>query len=96
MLIKTINWGNQVIVVLFANPFYWRFKWFKRSTGLPDNGSYGEVVMCLIPFIVQNVLNSLLIKEVPLSDAITWTSTWVVNECLKLVIVALDILFSVR
>ena len=38
----------------------------------------------LIPFIVENELNSLLAKEVSLSVTAIWVSSGVANECLKL------------
>ena len=40
--------------------------------------------------------NSLLVKEVPLSVTIIWGSQWVTNECLKLLVVALDVMFDMR
>ena len=38
----------------------------------------------VIPFIIENELDSLLAKEVSLSVTAIWVSSWVANECLKL------------
>ena len=46
--------------------------------------------MCLIPFLLQNVPNSSLVKEVPLSEKINSGIPCAANRFLKIVIVDID------
>ena len=62
--IKTVDWGNQFTVSDFTIFFHWKFKHlYTPSAGPFDDEWLGAVVICLIPFIVQNVLRSLPVKD---------------------------------
>ena len=53
-----------------------------------DEGWYGAVVICLMPFLLMNSLNSALVNDDPLSETTTSGSPWLANNILSLLRVA--------
>ena len=75
LVVCGVNWyaNNTVAIRLRIEPFWTFFNprlttWTARSASPLVAGWYGADSRCLTPFCLRNIWNSLLVKQVPLSD----------------------------
>ena len=88
--LKTFNSLTSFPSIIFFNVVL--NVWTKHSAAPLDEGWYGAIIKCIIPFNLQIVLNSWLASEGPLSLTRKYSIPWMENVHLKWSITADEVI----